>query len=225
MVAYPSVAPNSDDTRRDLVVAAERLFAARGITGVSLREVNAAAGQRNSSALQYHFGNRQGLLDAVLAKHGPGIDAARHRALDAYERDGVRDLRALAGALVRPSAEKLADVDGGRSYLRIRAEIVNWHELPAKLVDLPEPRDSVYRWRQLVGPLLPEVALRRLHPRFTAIRVSAAELARRAAGAPRRDDLVFTSHLVDLVTALLAAPVSAETTRLLERRAARPAAR
>ena len=70
----------------------------------------------------------------------------------------------------------------------------------------------------IVGPLLPDVAVRRLHHRFTAIRVSSTELARRAASTPRRDDQLFTSHLVDLVAALLAAPVSAQTAALLRDR-------
>ena len=79
------------------------------------------------------------------------------------------------------------------------------------------------RWRLLVGPMLTEVAVRRLHHRFTAMRVSATELARRAAARPHRDDQLFTSHLVDLVTALLAAPVSGETARAAQRsRDARP---
>ena len=54
--------------RRSLVAAGERLFAERGIRAVSLREINKAAGQRNSSALHYHFGSREGLLRALLAR-------------------------------------------------------------------------------------------------------------------------------------------------------------
>jgi hypothetical protein len=85
--------------------------------------------------------------------------------------------------------------------------------------------DSIDRWRALVAPLLPAVAVERLHHRFTAMRVAAIELARRAASAPRRDDQLFTSHLVDLVTALLAAPVSDQTASLLRDRVSRDSAR
>ncbi|PKQ02591.1 MAG: TetR family transcriptional regulator, partial [Alphaproteobacteria bacterium HGW-Alphaproteobacteria-11] len=35
------------DTRARLMVAAERLFGERGLHGVTLKEINAAAGQRN----------------------------------------------------------------------------------------------------------------------------------------------------------------------------------
>lgn len=212
------MAPNPDSTKQRLVSAAETLFAERGIDGVSLREINAASGLRNSTALQYHFRDRQGLLRAVLLKHHGAVEGERHRLLDEYRAAGFDDLRALAGALVRPSAGKLADPDGGRHYLQIHAQVVNRAEFSVSERATSDPRDSINRWRQLVGPLLPDVAVRRLHHRFTAIRVSATELARRAAGAARRDDQLFTSHLVDLVTALLDARVSDETADLLRQR-------
>jgi len=212
------MAPNPESTKQQLISAAERLFAARGLEGVSLREINSAAGQRNSTALQYHFGDRRGLLRAVMHKHTPAVDAARHALLDGYESSDRTDLRVLAEALVRPSAAKLADADGGREYLQINAQVLNRPEFRFDERATANTRDSIHRWRQLVGPLLPDVAVRRLHHRFTAIRVSSTELARRASGTPRRDDQLFTSHLVDLVAALLAAPVSEQTAALLSAR-------
>ena len=47
-----------------MIDAAERLAAERGMAAMSLREVQAAAGQRNKSAAQYHFGSRAGLIEA-----------------------------------------------------------------------------------------------------------------------------------------------------------------
>jgi AcrR family transcriptional regulator len=224
------MAPNPETTKQRLVSAAEDLFAARGIDGVSLREINTAAGQRNSTALQYHFVDRGGLVRAVLAKHHGDIELLRHEMLDLYEEVGEGDLRALAGALVRPSATKLRDADGGRAYLRIHAQVVN---LPDRFggasrtsnsssvgPGLDDLSDSINRWRYLVAPLLPDVAVRRLHHRFTAIRLSATELARRAAAAPRRDDRLFVSHLNDVIAATLATPMSEETAALLQARTA-----
>ena len=214
------MAPNPEVTRQRLIAAAETLFAERGIEGVSLREINAVAGMRNATALQYHFHDRYGLVKAILAKHTPAVDAARHSLLDDDARSGVDDLRALAAALVRPSAAKLGDPDGGRAYLRIHAQVLNRPEMPVFDESKAPPRDSIQRWRSTVGPLLPDVAVRRLHHRFTAMRVSATELARRAAASPRRDDQLFVSHLTDLVASLLATPVSAETAALLSARSA-----
>ena len=48
-----------------LMVAAEKLFGQRGIENVSLREIAAAAGHANTSAVQYHFGSKESLVQAV----------------------------------------------------------------------------------------------------------------------------------------------------------------
>ncbi|MEV4184882.1 TetR family transcriptional regulator, partial [Streptosporangium canum] len=72
-------------TRERLIAAAEELFSTRGIGTVSLNEIVRAAGARNATALQYHFGDRAGLLRAVLDKHTRDVDERRHAMLDAYE--------------------------------------------------------------------------------------------------------------------------------------------
>jgi len=212
------------ETRDRLIHAAERLFAARGIDAVSLREINRASGARNAIAVQYHFEDRSGVIRAVLQKHRPDVEARRHAMLDQYEADGTPDLRALAAALVRPWAAKLADPDGGPEYLQIHAEVLNRPRPPVE--DGPPPAnspDSIQRWRALVGPLLGEDATR-LHRRFTAMRLAAGELGRRASTAPHTDDRLFVSHLIDLVAAILAAPVSEETLRFAAARHAALAA-
>lgn len=203
-----------------LVRAAERLFAERGIDAVSLREINRVAGAKNASALQYHFGDRNGLLQAVLAKHQGAVEDRRHAMLDAYEAAGQPDLRALAGALVRPLAAKLADDDGGPAYLQVVADLVNRPRPIIDPADFEDPASSVYRWRRAVGTIL-EGDATRLHRRFVARRFATVELALRARGAPHTDDRLFVSQLVDLVTGLLAAPLSDETMRLDAERAGR----
>ena len=204
-------------TAERLISAAEQLFATHGIDGISLREINRVAGARNGSALQYHFRDRDGLLRAVMIKHGREVEARRHAMLDAYEADAQPDVRALAGALVRPLASKLDDADGGPQYLRILADLMNRPRPVINPADLDDPRASMYRWRTLVGSLLEDDATR-LHRRFTAIRFAAVELGRRAQTAPHTDDRLFTAHLVDLVTGVLTAPLSDETRRLAAKR-------
>jgi AcrR family transcriptional regulator len=200
-----------------LISAAEQLFALHGIDGISLREINRAAGARNGSALQYHFRDRNGLLKAVMAKHHRDVEARRHAMLDAYEADGRDDVRALAGALVRPLAAKLADEDGGVEYLQILADLINRPRPVINPADLDDPTSSIFRWRTLVGRLLEDDATR-LHRRFVAIRFAAVELGRRARSAPHSDDRLFTSHLVDLVAGVLTTPLSDETRRLAAER-------
>lgn len=211
------MARDPEPTRRALIGAAERLFATQGIDRVSLREVSRASGARNTVALQYHFKDRGGVVQAVITKHYPDIDRRRHALLDAYESLGTPDIRKLSAALVLPSAAKLADPDGGPQYLQIHAELVN---RPRETHDPGYGRTgltSVRRWRELVTPFLGQDAAR-LHRRFTAIRFCATELGLRARGAPHKDDRLFVSQLVDQVAALLLAPVSSQTSTLVVER-------
>jgi AcrR family transcriptional regulator len=196
-----------------LIRAAERLFAERGSDAVSLREINAAAGATNASAIQYHFGDRRGLMKALLAKHDAEVDRRRHALLDSYEAQAEEDVRALAAALVRPLAAELDNDDGGAGYLQLVADLYNRPNPTFDPAAVDDPTNSFQRWRALVMPLLTPEAVR-LHRRFDALRFTVSELARRAR-AGRKDHRLFTSQLTDLVVALMTAPVSEETRRLL----------
>jgi hypothetical protein len=153
----------------------------------------------------------------------PSVEARRHAMLDQYEADrGNHDgddreaaIRTLAAALVRPLAAKLSDDDGGPAFLQIYSDLLN-RENP---LVTPSPVDdsSFQRWRTLSEPLV-EVDAVRLHRRFTALLHAAVELSRRARAGPHSDDRLFTSWLVDVVAAILAAPVSPETRRLSRER-------
>ena len=50
-----------------MIDAAERLVAEKGLAALTVQAVQDAAGQRNKSAVQYHFGGRDGLVRALLA--------------------------------------------------------------------------------------------------------------------------------------------------------------
>jgi hypothetical protein len=153
------------------------------------------------------------VLRAILDKHLPGVDERRHALLDAAEtRPSVW---VMAGALVRPLSAKLNDDAGGPEFLRVYADLLN---RPKPVLDAADGRfGSLSRWRAMVAPLLdPEGA--KLHLRMDALLYTAVQLARRAESAPHTDDRLFTSHLIDVVAAILAAPVSEETRQLSSER-------
>ena len=118
--------------------------------------------------------------------------------------------------------EKLADRDGGRAYLSILAELVNGYRGPRReSTGLDDTSESMRRWRAMVAPAMSPLAVTPLHSRFTARRIMFVELARRAESPRRKDDRLFVSHLIDLVTAILGAPISDETRALVAERAKR----
>jgi AcrR family transcriptional regulator len=82
-VTTTEASPRSADTRMQMMEAAERLIALRGADAVSIREIGAAAGQRNKMALQYHFGSKDELIHAVLVWRREPINARRESMLAA----------------------------------------------------------------------------------------------------------------------------------------------
>jgi len=203
------------NTQGELIATAERLFAEQGIDGPSLRLLNRAAGQRNTSALRYHFGDRDNVLRAILAKHETDIEHGRNTLLDQVELQDVFTLRDLATALVLPLANKLGDLEGGH-YLQIIGEIVGRPTRFSAVLQDVLRTPSLTRWARVVEPLIPPAAVGApLHRRFAAARFVHSELASRARERRTRDHRLFTSQLVDLIEGLLVAPVSPATERLI----------
>ena len=123
MAAEPSrlAANPSDDSRAALIAAGERLIAERGTITVSMRMVCEAAGHRNHSAVQFHFGSRDGLLQAIAAERMGPITERRQAMLAELDRRGdANDLRGIVAALVVPLAERTLGVPGSH-YARFLA--------------------------------------------------------------------------------------------------------
>uniref|UniRef100_UPI003B3B9DBC TetR/AcrR family transcriptional regulator n=1 Tax=Pseudactinotalea sp. TaxID=1926260 RepID=UPI003B3B9DBC len=96
-------------TAERLLDAAERLVATSGPT-VPLRQITRAAGQKNNSAITYHFGSRQGLIDAVWVRRTQRVNRERAALLESMEADGsIDDLHALVEAHVLPFAHEMAE--------------------------------------------------------------------------------------------------------------------
>lgn len=210
----------TEEARLAILRAAEELFAAQGVEGPSLREIARQAGQGNTNAAQYHFGDRDGLLLAVLERHRPRIEERRSVLLDMAEATERSDPRALSTALVSPLVAELSEPDGGGAHLQLVAEVLARPVRFADVLDAHWAAPSIRRWSELVEPVLPPEAVGRpLHRRFAVVRFVHAELASRARERGGRGDHgLFASHLVDLVAAMLAAPVTSWTTDLIRPR-------
>ncbi len=71
----PAVQARGEDTRRRILEAALHLFAAHGYEGTSTRQI-AEGAVVNLPAIQYYFGNKEGLYRAII--HDITADTDRH---------------------------------------------------------------------------------------------------------------------------------------------------
>jgi AcrR family transcriptional regulator len=129
-------------------------MAEHGIEAVELKEIQLAAGQRNRSAVNYHFGDRAGLVNAIIDKHRVAVNAARHRLLDEYERSGSGSVRELLEAGVRPYAD-LIGTPSGRDFLIIVAERGTRLGTAGVFVARSRHTDSVARFNALLAARVP----------------------------------------------------------------------
>lgn len=198
-----------DEARARLVAEAERLFAERGISAVSLRDVSAAAGQRNHSAAQYHYGDRAGLVAAVFEARMGIVNQRRLDRLAAIDETGRGDdLASLVAAYVDPLVAVVAETGGwyGRFLAQARfdpfaAEVLDGLPVAASV------RQTTRRFDQLLTDLPRDVRRGRIEKLTTLVigTVAAWEWSRdrgqRRVGPGRMAD-----ELVTTGTALLAAP-------------------
>jgi len=119
-VAAPHEALADDDPKVALILAAEVAFARDGIDGASLREIAARSGQRNHHAVQYHFGSRAALVQAVFDYRMDQMETARAAMLETALQSDRIDIpgavtRAIAEAIFLPQID-LIDEHGDNSY-------------------------------------------------------------------------------------------------------------
>lgn len=207
-------------TRERLILAAERLFAERGIGGVSLREIGTAAGQRNNSAAQYHFDTKEGLVDAVYEFRMHPINDRRLALVQQIERDNrTGDLRALIEALVHPFAESLRP---GSYYARFQAQV--WADgghaqlLTFELKGMEGIR-RLMAW--IEGAFLEMPALLRtqrlmLMCRFMILALADYERELESADAQALPLAGVVANVVDMMVAMVSAPISPAAARELQ---------
>jgi AcrR family transcriptional regulator len=193
-------------TRERLLDEAERLFARSSIPGVTTRQIVEAAQQRNTSAVTYHFGSREGLLLELLARRGGPVD--QRRGVLRSELGPDPSVPALVRCLAEPYCALLAD-EGGRSYLRIVAQLrgrfAAWRveSDTATSQHLSSILDEIEHRPDLPAALRRE----RVVALITVMTATTAERARRIdEGAdPELDHPAFVANLIDMCAAVVLA--------------------
>jgi AcrR family transcriptional regulator len=214
--------PEGDQSTRDrLLDAAERLFAEEGLGVVSLRRIAAEAGQRNTSAVGYHFGGHDILLTAILDRRYQVIEARRTELLRSVFDQNTPTLHQLVNAFVEPFAHTLNE-PWGQYHVRFVAQARYWPG--AK--QLWRPGSGLWPVTPSITRTLEEIRARLavlpdpvIDARLQQLRLQTVDSVVAWSHLPdlRGQRLTFAVHnLVDSFTAALQVLPSAETIRAMD---------
>lgn len=213
----------SAQTRRNLMLAAEKLIAENGIENVTIRQIIGAAGQKNESALQYHFGNRKGLIDALLEERSAEIGKRRADMLDALLAECPRpSLRQVACLLVRPTFDLAASRPEFLHFIRAFGHELALTEFSALAVAARRENRGEHGGRvsALLRASLSQLGTSAYQRRMdSAIRLVAAAMSNQS----RQQDAfrgaqghLFLHSLIDALVGLLGAPESDQTRKVAQ---------
>jgi AcrR family transcriptional regulator len=116
-VALPSV-------RERILEVAERMFAEHGMSGVGLRAITTEAGV-NLASIAYHFGSKDGLLEALFAQRAAPIAQERLRLLEQTRAvNATPALEQVLDAFLRPALTLGVQPQfGGPAFVKLRARL------------------------------------------------------------------------------------------------------
>lgn len=132
-----AVRPSADETRRRILLSAERLFADRGLDGVTVREIARESGV-DAALVNYHFGGKGDLLSTALLARAREFMVEREAALaDCINAaHGSPSIRDVLIAYTKPYLERAEGTDPGWK---------TWFKLLAKVNNSPEWAPEVFQ--------------------------------------------------------------------------------
>ena len=198
-------------TRALLLREAERLFAERGVDSVSLRDITDAAGA-NTAAVHYYFGSKRELVVALVDQRASELGRRREAHLKGLEAEAAPDIRSLAAALVRPTAELVGESSGGRHYVRFIKRVALLPEYAPLLEEAYDPHTR--RYLELLARVTPALDDEVRLLRFAAAKELVNQLLGEAEASISRwvdtrgqwDRESVVEALIDMVVGLFTAP-------------------
>lgn len=205
--------------RQQLIAAAERLFAEAGIDAVSLRQINLAAGQKNSSATHYHFGSKDALILAIYGSRMASVNTRREAALDDVIRNGKQsDIRTLVETIVQPIVDEIHTDDSGGHYIGFMAQAMGHPQLDLEALWKQRNNTGLVRLIGLLREALPDVPEplfgQRFGLAFQQIVYSLADREKLRITEKQQFEVnnrLFISNLIDNIAGGMSATVSDKT--------------
>ena len=202
-------------TRTRILDAAEELFMQHGFEGTSMRLLTARAGV-NLAAVNYHFGSKDALIEAVFRRRLDPMNAARIAALDELEKSARAPAPdAIIRAFIGQSLRMIEDTkNGGRNFIRLLGRSYTEPSKPIRVLIGQLYAPTMERYKAAFERALPQMPREelvwRMHFMFGTLSytLAATDAVQLIAGC-KPEDRHDARLLEDRLAAFLAAGVTA----------------
>jgi AcrR family transcriptional regulator len=204
------------ETRTRILDAAEELFMQHGFEGTSMRHLTSRAGV-NLAAVNYHFGSKQALIEAVFRRRLDPMNLERIAELERLESANNLSPEAIIRAFLLPSLRLVEDAKGGgRNFIRLLGRTYSEpaKEIRALIGQMYAP--AMERYKKALERALPQMPadelVWRMHFMFgtLAYTLAATDTVQLIAGCKpedRYDARLLEERLTAFLTAGLHAPI------------------
>ena len=212
------------ETRTRILDAAEELFMQHGFEGTSMRALTTRAGV-NLAAVNYHFGSKDALIEAVFRRRLDPMNAERIAELERLEAAGNVSSESIIRAFIGPSLRMVEDAKGGsRNFIRLlgRTYTEPAKEIRALIGQMYAP--TMERYKNALERAMPQMPREelvwRMHFMFgtLAYTLAATDTVQLIAGC-KPEDRYDARLLEDRLTAFLAAGLHAPLTSSIKKAA------
>jgi AcrR family transcriptional regulator len=163
----PRKAAATSPPRERILEVAERLFAEHGMSAVGLRAISAEA-KVNLASIAYHFGSKDGLLEALFSQRAAPIAEERLRLLaECREKTARPELEDILEAFLRPALVLGVQPQfGGPAFVKLRARLATEPKaLSRKILSKAFDRSS-RKFIDAIGEALPDLPRSEVEWRF-----------------------------------------------------------
>jgi len=203
------------ETRTRILDAAEALFMQHGFEGTSMRQLTSKAGV-NLAAVNYHFGSKDALIEAVFRRRLDPMNAARSAALQALEAASpAPSPEAIIRAFIGESLRMIEDSkSGGRNFIRLLGRTYTEPSRPIRVLIGQLYAPTMERYKSAFERALPQMPREelvwRIHFMFGTLSytLAATDAVQLIAGC-KPEDRHDARLLEDRLTAFLAAGLTA----------------
>ncbi len=165
MTPDPPKSATELNTKEAILNAAEELFSVEGVHRASLRAITSSAAV-NLAAVHYHFGSKDGLVRAVLARRLEPLTVRRFELLDEAMSAGTADARAIVRAFVQPPLEMIQTHPGGHAFARFVLQLSQDPSPEARDLLLQELQETLERFTTALASALPDLPREEIFWRF-----------------------------------------------------------